>query len=94
MANFIVKLRDKYLEWSTIVDAPVSSAMTLDGLRSYIWEKYGTNHASELDERLERVERNGTSSLAGHTAEDLVRSNRAGKNETRLTVDEILEQYA
>ena len=93
MPCHIIKLRDKYLEWSTVVDAPLTPGLTLEQLQEHIGSKYGPERLKHLPARLERVHRCGTSTLEGISVADLIASNRAGENETRLTEDEIYERY-
>lgn len=67
MSRYIIKLTDKrdlkdyYLEWSTIVDAPVTYGMYLEGFKAYYQQEYGRSGMRELPERLKRVEEKGTS---------------------------------
>jgi len=94
MSRYIVKIEDKYFEWSTCVDAPVTPAMDINELKEYIKDEYGRSGLMELPERLERVNKQGTSSHLGETVEDVILHNMAGKNGEKLTKEEILEQYA
>lgn len=95
MGNLLVKLApDCYVEWSSIVDAPISSTMTLDQLWDYIREEYGRDGAERLPARLARCDVNGTSSNDGTTLETLEAYNRAGPGETTLSIAEIIQQYA
>ena len=99
MPRFIIKLVDEkfnkinYLEWSTIVDAPVTAGMSINEFRDYYRMKYGTNNLSELDERLRRTDECGCSSMVGDTIHSLIECNRAGPNETCLNKEELLEEY-
>lgn len=93
MPYYIVKLEDKYCEWSTIVDAPISYFLNLKDFKQYYKEKYGSHGMGEVTERLKRADRKGTSSLIHESAEDVVQSNRAGKNETHIEIPELLKQY-
>ena len=95
MPRYIIKLKDQYLEWSTVVDAPITTGMTLKAFKIYYQIKYGNSQAKYLDERLTRVERMGTSHLcASNESLHLMLSyNRAGKNETTLTADQIYDFY-
>lgn len=95
MADLIVKLApDCYVEWSTVVDAPVTSTMTLEQLWAYVREEYGRNGAARLPARLARCEVTGTSSLYGTTLDELLLVNRAGENEQRISRAEIVQRYA
>lgn len=91
MPEFVVKLLDGdksyYLSWSTVVDAPVTSGMSLEDFRDW----YGDD--AELDERLARVEAKGTSANHYKSADELIAFNRAGLDETRLTKEQIIDHY-
>lgn len=93
MGEFIVKLRDHYLVWSTIVDAPITDGGTLDELKQWIREEYGNRGMETLPERLARVEAKGTSSLRDNSAESAIWLNRAGPNESTLTIVGIYRHY-
>lgn len=92
MPSYIIKLGDKYFEWSTIVDAPVTYAMSQDELRRYVKTRYGEVGLEDLPARLERVESTGTSSRF-ETLAELIAANRAGENESHLSEAEILTRY-
>lgn len=97
MPKYIIKLEDEgqsyYLEWSTIVDAPVSIGMLLDEFKIRYKHKYGTEGMKELDERLERVNLQGTSALHYLTVDVLLELNRAGPEESHLNMEGIIEKY-
>lgn len=82
------------MEWSTVVDAPVTFGMSLEEFKKHYKEEYGSSGMIELEERLKRVENNGTS---GHppfgNLEGLLSSNRAGANETHMEREDIIEYY-
>lgn len=97
MARYIVMLKDGrrrwYLEWSSVVDAPVTTGMTLPELRRYIREEYGRDGLRFLPERLERVKLKGSSTLDDASADDVLSFNRAGESETRLSKEQIIDYY-
>jgi hypothetical protein len=93
MPHFIVKIKDKYIEWSTIVDAPISHGMSLGEFKKYYQNEYGNRGIQTLQDRLDRVEEKGTSEIDADCLEDTVSFNRAGLQETELTVDEIYRVY-
>lgn len=93
MARYIIKIKDKYLEWSTVVDAPVTICATLDDFKEYYIAEHGKASIGELAYRLARVEAKGTSSHIHGSLEDCIVGNRAGDNEETLTLDEIYEKY-
>ena len=89
----ILKLEGKYLVWSSIVDAPITYGMTLDELREYWREEYGRSGKDDLERILPRVESHGFSSPRYSSFADVIEGNRAGENESELTLDEIVEKY-
>ena len=97
MGRFLMRLKGRegvyILEWSTIVDAPVTFGMPLAEFEAYYKEQYGANGLRELPERLARLEKYGTSLVDGRTPQDAISGNRAGPNEKRLTLREIYKAY-
>jgi hypothetical protein len=99
MPRCIAKLTDKecgkdyYLEWSSVVDAPVTQGVSLSVFKEYYLKTYGTNSESLLVERLKRVEKQGTSCMLGSPIEELVSGNRAGVEESEMTIDELIRSY-
>lgn len=93
MPRYIVKLDGKYLEWSTVVDAPVTEGKTLEEFKADYQLRYGINSMKELGGRLARVEAKGTSSQIDDSIDELILGNRAGENETELSKDELIKQY-
>lgn len=93
MSHGIFKIRDRYFEWSTVVDAPVTYGMTLEELEAYIKDEYGRTGLKELPARMDRVEKYGTSYYPPKTVDELLVLNRAGDNEEGLTADEIYVKY-
>lgn len=94
MGRYIIKINDKFFLWSTVVDAPITYGLTMDELTESIRFEYGQRGVDELPERLERVQKHGHSALFDMTLAELLDGNRAGENETTITVDEIYQKYA
>lgn len=99
MPRYIIKLsnplnnKDYYLDWSTIVDAPITHGMEIEEFKEYYKSNYGIlSYEHELPKRLERVSRYGTSSLVS-TLDDLIMCNKAGDDGHCLTYEEIIEKY-
>lgn len=87
MGRALVKLApDEYVEWSSVVDAPVSYVQTRQELLD----------AGEDSERLDRTDRQGHSYHYNYykSTEDFVAFNRAGPKESSLTLDAIRRMYA
>ena len=98
MPRYIIKLpcdgEDFYLEWSSIVDAPVTSGMTLEEFEAYYREQYGQCGMDRLPERMERVNETGASDgLNRDPVEDWIAFNYAGDDGRQITVDEIVDKY-
>lgn len=93
MPRYIVKLKDCYFLFSSVVDAPVTFGMSLDEFKEYYEFEYGQDGLNNLDNRLARVEKYGSSDMAGLSADDVLEFNRAGPNEDELTIDEIYKAY-
>lgn len=97
MPNYIVRLdkgdKEWYLEWSTVVDAPVTCGMSLEDFVRYYEGRYGASSASNLPARLERVAEKGTSAHNYNNVDKLISFNRAGKDEACLTKDELIYKY-
>lgn len=91
----IVEFGGKYLMWSSRCDSPYTHLMTRDELEVHVLEESGTDGLADLPRRMARVGKTGTSSLHGITKADLLASNRAGENETRIgTEAEMIERYS
>jgi hypothetical protein len=82
MGRGIVKLADnKYVEWSSVVDAPVS----------YVFTKNDASSRTEVS-RIERANSNGHSYLDSPPG-DYIGFNRAGPYESCITKEAILRRY-
>jgi len=95
MPRYLVKLADDaYVEWSTVVDAPVSHVLTQG--ETIRWNQRAGCTLNEAMERTARADRNGHSAtwFPPMSAEQLIADNRAGDGESELSLAEILEQYA
>lgn len=93
MGEFIVKVADHYLLWSTIVDAPVSWGLTREEFERFYARQYGEQGMARLPERMARVDRKGTSAFNVESADDTMWLNRAGPDEIALSKAEIIEWY-
>jgi hypothetical protein len=94
MGRLIIKLEDKYLEWTTITDSPHTFGMSLEEFTEYYRDEYGRQAMRfEFPERMQRVEAKGSSSLLGETIDDILAYNRAGKDETCLTKEQIIQYF-
>lgn len=98
MPRYIVKLndpktkKDYYMEWSTVVDTPVTNGMSLEEFNEYYKNEYGNQGMEKLPERMVRVEETGCSARFDDV-DGLIYCNRAGGGEKHLSRNEILENY-
>ena len=92
MPRYTLKLGDnEYLEWSTIVDAPVTYITDRDEMIAHLRFKYGDH--IDITRHMNIVDEQGTSCRDGQTVEQIISSNRAGPNESHLTLAEIKQRY-
>lgn len=97
MPSFLIKLtnkkKDYFLEWSTIVDAPITYGLSLHELKGYIKERYGTEGLKDLSSRLERVQEKGHSAFSNRSLKEIIIPNRAGKNERSLSIEGLIRKF-
>ena len=84
--------KDFYLEWSTVVDAPLTGGMSLAEFEEYYRQEYGNQGMQQLPQILERLERTGCSAH-GITLDEVLIANHAGNNETEISKEEIFRKY-
>jgi hypothetical protein len=82
---------DKFLTWSTIVDAPVTCLLTEEEYRKYYICEYGRAGMEGLDEKIEQAKKTGCN--WGDDIDDVISGNRAGDNESDISKEEIIERY-
>lgn len=94
MGTGILKLGpDQYVEWSTVVDAPVSYILTRKKMEAFLLAEAVKKARDRVTERLDTADRNGLTFVDCGSVAELVRGNRAGPNETELTLEQIVEKY-
>lgn len=86
----IIKLGEHYVDWSTICDAPLTRGMTREEIVQWYEDNETAHKAQQLPGRLARADATGTSSL-NDTLKWLIASNRAGRDETRLTREQLVD---
>jgi hypothetical protein len=96
MSRTIIKIEDYYLDWSSVTDSPITFGVNIDEFMKYYERKYGEKYIKdELPLRMEIVEKYGHSAYNyfHESLEDFVKCNRAGPDETELTLDEIYKAF-
>ena len=93
MVDAIVKINDMYLMWSTIVDAPITYGMTFEQLVKYYAKKYEHSDEDSFREKMMKIDEDGTGFQIGTNTNQIGEYNRAGPNESLLSIDEIYKSY-
>jgi len=95
MPTYIVKLEkdgiSKYLEWSTIVDAPITKGVSLEEFTEYYKFMY-PDRWEQLWTRMALVKQHGVSST-WCTLDELISFNRAGDKESSLDFEGLWAKY-
>jgi len=92
MGRFIIKLKDKYLVWSTIVDAPVTRGMDEAELRAWNAKEYGVQaKGMGLDKSIEDCDKEGNNT--GQNVDGILSCNQAGPKGECLTMNEVYERF-
>lgn len=84
---------DRYLEWGSITDSPITYGMTREEFYEYYREEYGNAGMQELESRMQRVDAKGTSNYDDPDLESAIAGNRAGAGETEMTLEQIVGYY-
>jgi len=87
MGHIIAKFGDRYMEWTTVSDGPITPLLTVPELKRYILQAYGYKELQELPERIARADAQGTSSRMGTSAQDLLAHNAIGPNGAPVTTE-------
>lgn len=94
MSRSIIKIKDQYLVWSTVSDSPVTIGMSQNEIEQWTLEQYGKQGLEKLPDSLARADAKGCSALDDDfDLEAILLCNRAGKDETHLSEDQIYQYY-
>lgn len=103
MARFFVRLHNPdetsqtaVVEWSSVVDAPLTHGMRTEGeIREHVGHTYGALALASLPERLERLEAYGHTLVGqpNETPEGIIAGNRAGPRGGRLGMRGLWRKY-
>lgn len=102
MPRVVAKLGPgQYIVWSTVVDAPVSYVYDSfdDAARDWAddspaWGRRSDSDIAWMNTTGRKNCEAGGCSVSRWTLKDLLACNRAGKDETEMTLDEILSAYS
>jgi len=91
MGRALIHENGKFFEWSTVVDAPVTYAMTREEAIEHCLNRHNLSRKEALL-RIQRAEATGTSALGGWLSKGgIAEYNRAGPNESHLPWPEIIK---
>lgn len=90
MGRCIIKLAGKFMEWSSVSDAPHTPLLSEEQFLIYWRQEYGRARWHELGEYMTRVKANGSSYS---TPDSILKNNRAGKNDKKLTKAQIIAAF-
>ena len=94
MGQHIIHHKGAYNFYTTVADgACFVSAITLEQLIEYTKEKFGERGIENLQARLDRAHKTGTSSLMHYDLHNLLICNRAGKNEKSLNDEDFIKRF-
>ena len=96
MPHYILRIKTtkgpRYIDWSTIVDAPVSDALSRAQIKAHWKRFYGVDASADIAERLKDADKYGTDCLDHSTIEQVIAGNRAGPRESELTLAQIIDR--
>ncbi len=81
------------MEWSTIVDAPTTYICGREEMKKFLIKEDVKKAKKEAEERLQRADEQGTSCISRLTVKELISANRAGEDESKLSLEEIRAKY-
>jgi hypothetical protein len=93
MGKCIIKLEDKYMQWTTVSDSPASLLLPEPLFRRWYFSEYGNSSYMDYRLAMQRVEEHGCSAY-GETPDSVIKNNRAGKGEKKLTRKQLVEAYS
>lgn len=81
------------MEWSTVVDAPTTYLLTEDMYKEYFKDRYWQEWIDGLD--LDYIKKHWSYWIPQHykNVREIVKWNRAWKNEKRLSYKQLIEEY-
>lgn len=97
MVDFLVRFadgeRECFLEWSTVSDGPNTTPCTEAMIKAYIQKWRGLDGLRDFDKRIARCRHRGHSLHSTCSLENELGCNRAGKNETRMLISQMVQFY-
>jgi hypothetical protein len=99
MSRVIVEIRNpaddadrRLMMWCTIVDAPITFGMDRETFGAW-YREWDVGGGEDLGVRLARVDVAGTSAAWAHDWREVVGGNRAGPDESLISVSDIWRHY-
>lgn len=90
MPHFVVKIGDdRYLKWSTVLDAPVTCGMCREEIKNFLMREKMQQAEFDVDGILEDADE----PPSRRSLDRLAEFNRAGDHETSLSKEELIKQF-
>ena len=88
MGQSIVKIKDKYLVWSSVVDAPITYGMTRAAVLAWLRDEHGRSSFDYWQRAVAETDADPAEKI-----KDAIIGNRAGKNEQPINADGVYRRY-
>lgn len=92
MGKCIIKLDGKFVHWSSVTDGPESPLLPEELFKKYWQDEYGRSGVIDYEDLMELAREKGCSAR-GYTVAEILSNNRAGKDDKKLTKEQIIEAY-
>lgn len=92
MGKCVIMLEGKFMQWSSVTDAPESPLLSEDLFTQYWKDEYGRSGVIDFPRVMETTKQRGCS-YGGMTVNEVISNNRAGEKEKKLTKAQIIKAY-
>ncbi len=94
MGRYIVKLyQNKYVHYSSVVDAPISYVMGREQTKAYMMQEDNQDEET-VERRIARADKIGLSAIDCDDLSGVISCNRAGPKGETITLAQMAEMYA
>jgi hypothetical protein len=92
MGKAILHIDGKFMHWSSVTDAPETPLLPEPLFAQYWKDEYGRSGVVDYVNLMEMAKERGCTAH-GTTVNSIIRDNRAGRGEKKLTKAQIIEAY-
>lgn len=94
MGRCILMMDGKFMQWSSVTDAPETPLLPEPLFQNYWYAEYGRSGWVDYANMMALAKEKGTSVRFGNeTVDSIIKENRAGDKEKKLTKKQIIEAY-